>query len=109
MLFSSIYQPSKKTLSKKPTTLSEKKYKKYLRSKLFKYNTKLNLLNLKYMIFCFKQDDRINYLDNLNYCIDYANICSSRHRKSKFIEHVKVPEDKEIIVDTKKGVRVLGC
>ena len=96
MLFSSINQPRKKKLNQKPTTLSEKKYKKYLRTTIFiKFQQTINIRDSKKMMVC-SSEDREKFLDNLNYYIKRSNICFSRHRKSKVIEHIQVPEDKQI-------------
>ena len=85
----------------KPATASEKRFKKYLRRKWFKYSKRLNFYNSKKMIEYYNQDDKRNSLLNLNYRIRCANNCASKYKKSRIMQYVEVPEDKEIIVDTK--------
>ena len=100
MLLLSINQPSKNALKIKPTTTSEKRYKKLLRNKFFKYCKRVNLRNSNKIKSKYISEER-EYMRILNYSIKRANDCSSKHKKSKIMQLVEVPEERENLLDTK--------
>ena len=101
MLFSSINLPSKKAYKNKPTTVSEKKLKKYLPNKTYIDYSSMTIRDPKKTIKSECYDSKRDHLINLNYLILTINNCPLKLRKSKVLEYFEVPEDRKIVIDTK--------